>query len=270
MPMRILAVAIALSLAFPAHAQLKTEVVTVDVRPGVTMSYLGVAPAGPAKAAVILFAGGNGALKLSPSGTMGSDLGGNFLVRMRGLFARQGFYVAALDAASDKQGGMDGATRLSPQYAQDVAKVIAEVKKRSGAPIWLVGTSAGTLSVASAAARIGQADLRPSGVILTSTMTTLSAADKCGKTVYDASLAAIKAPVLVVSHRDDNCACTPGGAPFGAKLLAALAGTSAKEHKIVTGGNPPLSGPCDARAAHGYFGIEDSVVTVIADWIKSH
>jgi pimeloyl-ACP methyl ester carboxylesterase len=253
-----------------AQTLLKTEVVTVDVRPGVTISYLGVTGGGQPKAAVILLAGGNGALNLAPSGAIGSGLAANFLIRTRGQFARQGFYVAALDAASDRQAGMDGATRLSPQYAQDIAKVIAEVKKRTGLPVWLVGTSAGTLSAASAAARIAQAELRPNGIVLTSTMTTLSAADNCGKSVYDTALAAIKVPVLVVSHREDNCACTPGGAAAGAKLLAALAGTSSREHKVVTGGSPPLSGPCDARAPHGFFGIEESVVLAIADWIKSH
>jgi pimeloyl-ACP methyl ester carboxylesterase len=271
--MRILAFAIALLFALPhavAQTQLKTEVVTVEVRPGATMSYLGVTGSDPPKAAVILLAGGNGALNLGPSGAIGSNLAANFLIRVRGQFARQGFYVAALDAASDKQGGMDGPTRLSPQHSQDIAKVIAEVKKRTGLPVWLVGTSAGTLSAASAAARIAQADLRPTGVVLTSVMTALSSADNCGKTVYDASLAAIKVPVFIVSHRDDVCACSPGGAAVGAKVLAALTGTSAKEHRLVTGGSPPLSGPCDARAPHGFFGIEDSVVAVIADWIKGH
>jgi hypothetical protein len=53
--------------------------------------------------------------------------------------------------------------------------------------------------------------------------------------------------------------------------MAALTGTKSKEHKIVTGGNPPLSsGPCMARTAHGFFGAESEVVQVIAGWIAQH
>ena len=134
---------------------------------------------------------------------------------------------------------MNGAIRLSPQHAQDIGKVMAEVKKRAGAPVWLVGTSAGTLSAASAAARLARSPSRPHGIVLTSTMTTLDAAGHCGKSVYHASLAAIKGPVLIVSHRDDGCRCTPGGSTAGAKLVATLSGLPAKEHMIFTGGSPP-------------------------------
>ena len=258
-----------LAFASPAFAQIKTEVVTVEVRPGATLRYLGLHPGGKPRAAVILLAGGNGVLKLSPSGAFGSNLGLNFLVRSRGQFAGQGLYVAVVDAASDRQGGMNGAIRLSAQHAQDIGKVIAEVRKRSGAPVWLVGTSAGTLSAAGVAPRLASSNSRPHGVVLSSTMTSL-VPGYCGKSVYDAALGSIRMPALVVSHRDDGCQCTPGDAAAGGKLMAALSGSPAKEHKIFTGGNAPISGPCDARSQHGFFGIEGSVVKFIADWIKRH
>jgi hypothetical protein len=259
------------ALAQPAQEKLKEEVVTLEVRPGVTMKYLGVAAGGPPKAAVILLAGGNGALQLTPSGSMG-DLRVNFLVRSRGRFAREGLYVAALDADSDRQAGMDGAYRLSLGHAKEIGQFIADLKKRTGVPVWLVGTSAGTLSTAGAAARLfAQNQLpRPDGIVLTSTMTQVDAAGHCGKSVYDAPLNTITAPVLVVSHQDDGCACSPGSAAIGATLLARFTGATVKEHKIFTGGNAPLSGPCDARAPHGFFGLETEVVQAIADWIKSH
>jgi hypothetical protein len=270
---KIAAIAIALLFvlapAFPALAQLKIEVITVEVRPSATMKYLGLAGSEPPKAAVILLAGGNNVLNLGPTGSIGTDLRLNFLIRSRELFARQGLYVAALDVASDRRGGMDGNIRLSQQYAQDIAKVIAEIKQRTGAPVWLVSTSSSTLSAAAAAARLAASSARPHGIVLTSTQSTL-VAGFCGKTVYDAALSAIRGPVFVVSHRDDGCKCSPGSAAVGTRLLAALTGASPKEHKIFTGGSPPLSGPCDARAPHGFFGIESAVVEAIADWIKSH
>jgi pimeloyl-ACP methyl ester carboxylesterase len=162
---------------------------------------------------------------------------------------------------------MNGAVRLSLQHAQDIGRVIAQLKDRVGVPVWVIGTSAGTLSAANAGSR---SEPRPHGIVLTSTMTQLDAAGYCGKSVYDASLAALRLPVLVVSHRDDGCACSPGSAAVGSKLLASLTGASAKEHKVFTGGSAPKSGPCDARSQHGYFGLEGSVVRAIADWIKSH
>lgn len=266
---RSLVPALALFAALPCTAQaqqLKTEAITVNVRPGATMRYLAVS-AGEPKAAVILLPGGNGALKLDAKGAFGSDLAGNFLIRARGMFAREGLYVASLDAASDQQAGMNGQVRLSPQHAQDVGKVIADVKTRAGVPVWIVGTSAGTLTAANVGARL-RGD-RPHGVVFTSTMTQLQAGH-CGKSVYDAQLSAISVPVLVVSHSEDGCGCSLGGEAANRKLLAALSGASAKEQKVFSGGSAPVSGPCDAKAQHGYFGIEASVVKAIADWIKSH
>jgi hypothetical protein len=267
------AVAAAMPLALPsapAVAQLTSEVVTVRVRPGVTMQYLETRGSKRPRAVVILFAGGSGVLALQPSGKIGTDLALNFLIRSRELFAREGLAVAALDVASDlRRSGMNGDIRLSAQHAQDVAHVIADLRKRIGAPVWLVGTSSGTISAAGVAARLALSEAPPDGVVLTSTQTTLAAAH-CGRTVYFAKLAAIRAPVLAVSHGDDACPCSPGTAKAGAKLMAALSSASAKEHKTFTGGATPLSkGPCLARAPHGFFGIEGKVVRAIAEWIKS-
>jgi hypothetical protein len=260
-----LAVAVLCALPFAAQAQLRTETITVNVRPGATMRYLAVS-AGEPKAALILLTGGNGVLKLDAEGKIGA-LGGNFLIRNRHLFAREGLYVASLDAASDQQGGMNGQIRLSAQHAQDLAKVIADVKQRAGVPVWVAGTSAGTLTAANVAARARGNGVH--GVIFTSTMTQL-VPNLCGKSVYDAELSAFSGPVLVVSHADDGCGCSPGGAAPNNKLLAALKGASAKEQKVFSGGAPPKSGPCDAYSPHGYFGLETDVVKSIASWIKSH
>lgn len=270
--MRLPAITIAFVLVASLATAAPAEVVSVEVRRGVAMRYLAIAPDGPPAAAVILLAGGNGVLRLSPSGSIGTDLSLNFLIRSREPFARHGLFVAVLDAASDRQGGMNGAIRLSEQHAQDVGKGVAYVKSRTGSTaVWLIGNSAGTLSVANAGARLSRADqtMRPAGVVLTSTMTTLGAPE-CGKTVYDAALADLRMPVLVVSHESDGCPCSPGSATVGARFLGACSRAPVKEHKIFTGGSAAISGPCDARAPHGFFGIEDSVVEYIATWIKTH
>jgi hypothetical protein len=162
---------------------------------------------------------------------------------------------------------MNGKIRMSAEHAQDVGKVIAEIKKRTGVPVWVVGTSASTLSAVNIGARANPA---PDGIVLSSTMTTLDSSGYCGMSVYNGPLASIRKPVLVVSHKDDGCACSPGSPEVGAKLVAALSGASAKEFKMFTGGSPPRSPPCDAHSQHGYLGIEGDVVKAIADWVKTH
>jgi hypothetical protein len=262
----IIANVLGMAAAQSAGAQ---DLITVQVRDGATMSYLGLAGGKKPAAVVVLLAGGSGVLGLGPGGSIGTDLRLNFLMRSLELFARQGLYVAALDAASDREEGMNGAYRLTLQHAREIGQVIAHLKGRLGASVWLVGTSSGSLSIVNAAARLPVADLPgPDGVVTTSTQTELT--PYCRRTVYDASLSAIRVPVLVASHRDDACACSPGSAAAGSRLMAALTGTSTKEHRIFTGGLGPLSGPCAGRAQHGFFGIEERVVKAIADWIKVH
>ncbi len=82
-------------------------------------------------------------------------LEGNSLVRSRDLFHAAGFVTALVDAPSDHRGedGLGG-FRLSAQHADDIGKVIAEVRARTSLPVWLVGTSRGAISAANAASRL--------------------------------------------------------------------------------------------------------------------
>jgi hypothetical protein len=155
----------------PAAAQLATTVVSVGVRPGVTMKYLEIAASERPRAAVVLMAGGKGVLGLSPSGEIGTDLKLNFLMRTREQFAGAGMVVAALDVASDQMRGLNGDIRLSAGHAQDIAKVIADLKRRHNVPVWLVGTSASTISAVSVAARFADPKSGgPDGLVLTSSL----------------------------------------------------------------------------------------------------
>jgi hypothetical protein len=245
-----------------------SQVVTLATRPKVTVSYAAWQANPPADihAAIVLLAGGNGALHIASSGSV-TSLEWNFLVRSRELFLRAGVdFIAAVDAPSDRPAGMNGGFRLSQAHADDVAKVIDDVRARSGLPVWLVGTSTGTLSAANVAARLSGTLSDPDGIVLTSTMAQLDDRGYCGHTVFQAKLAAIRRPVLVVSHQNDACICTP--AAKADAILKALALPGKREKKIFAGGLAPVSGPCEARAEHGYYGIEQAVTSFIATWIK--
>jgi len=279
---RMIAVVLGLLLALEFTPPLRAELIVrppppveVKVRPGVTIKYLAlVKPKTTPRAAVILFAGGNGLLSLQPNGTIGTNLSGNFLVRSRDLFVQRNLFVAVVDTPN--QVAIDGNVRLSAQYAQDNAHVIADVRGRiDGGKVWLVGTSTGTMSAASIAARLPRIApptkdnlRRPDGIVLTATQSNV-VKGVCGRTVFNAQLSAVNVPALVVHHLADDCRCSPS--KFAPKVVAALTAAPAKELITFTGGDPPISkDPCMARTPHGFLGIEDKVVADIAGWIRDH
>jgi hypothetical protein len=212
-----------------------------------------------AKATVILFAGGDGRLNLNPVG-FGSNLQANFLVRTRDFYTAHGIRVAIVDAPSDA--AIFPNFRLTAEHAQDIQGVIGYLHRRFNDPVWVVGTSSGTVSAANAASRLFGHD-GPDGLVLTSSV--LKAA---GMSVFDTHLAAITVPTLVVHHELDVCPSTLfADVPT---LMAAL--TSASDLQLVsfTGGGPPVGGVCDAFHWHGYIGIEAQVTDAIADFILAH
>jgi len=251
----------AILLAAPAAAQ----VVDLPVRPGVTVRVLLALPSGPPRALALLLTGGRGVANIPDRPGPGWARNGNFLVRSRGLFRERGVAAAVVDAPSDRRDGL-GAWRLSAEHADDLAAVAAALRGRAGgAPVWLVGTSAGTLSAASAAAQLPPGTI--DGVVLTAAVTRggRPTNDLAGRSLGDVDLARIRMPVLLVHHRDDACVSSPfaGVAALRVRLAAALR----VEVVALSGGHPPRSAPCDALSPHGFLGIEDQAVDAIVAWI---
>jgi predicted alpha/beta-hydrolase family hydrolase len=257
---RILAVLLVVA-AVQASAATE-EVRSVATRKGVTQAFLLVrSPKTPA-ASVILFAGGDGHLALSPPNEIG-QLKTNFLVKMRERFANAGFLVAVIDTPSDR--GDYWNFRTSKEHAEDVKQVIAALREMAPVPVWLVGTSMGSVSAAGVAGRLAEGTAGPDGLVLTSSIVQTSR--NTGETVKTAKLGDIRIPTLIVRHKDDACKfSSPGEAP---SLYKALAQANPKELLTFEGGNPPKPDPCETQAPHGYFGIERDVVDAIIQWIKA-
>ena len=161
--------------------------------------------------ALVLLPGGPGYAALDAKGCAGK-LKGNSLVRSRDLFHRAGFVTALVDAPSDHRGedGLGG-FRMSPQHAEDIGKVIAYLRERTKLPVWLVGTSRGTISAVNAASRL-TGPAAPDGLVLTSPVTSGRVGGYkawVAQTVFSARLDAIRVPVLVVAHAADTCIRTP-------------------------------------------------------------
>jgi hypothetical protein len=52
--------------------------------------------------------------------------------------------------------------------------------------------------------------------------------------------------------------------------MKALKKAPVKELMTFAGGSPAISPPCEAKAPHGYLGLEARVVAAIAAWIRAH
>ena len=138
--------------------------------------------------------------------------------------------------------------------------VIAWLKQQAPVPVWLVGTSRGTQSAAYIATEATPAQGGPDGIVLTSTILT----EKGGRAVPQMPVEKLSIPVLVVHHEQDGCKlCAFSDMP---QLMDKLAKTPKAELISVTGGQNQ-GDPCEAKAYHGYNGIEADVVGKISRWV---
>lgn len=237
------------------------EVKTLPTRPGVTEAFILLTPAGPPAASVILFTGGYGRLGLAQVGTATRNT--NFLVRNRQRFAQHGFLTAVIDAPSDLQTAGLVQFRTTAKHAEDVKAVMAFLRTAAPAPVWLIGTSMGSVSAASVAARLGRAG--PEGVVLTSSVTRFSRQQI--ESLRDVDLDRIVVPTLIVHHRDDACGASPyaEAAQLGKRLRRS------PKHALLTfeGGSGTQGDPCEPFSPHGYLGLDDEVIGAIAAWIKA-
>jgi len=260
MTFRTLSVLLLFTATSGVHAQ-SPQVVDVPSRSGVTQRILVITPDKP-KAAVILFAGGDGGLTLEADGRI-PKLSGNFLVRSRQLFADEDLTTVVIDAPSDKQSyPFLSGHRQTDDHVADVKAVIAWLRQQSRIPVWLIGTSRGTQSVGHIATRLPVADGGPDGIVLTATVVN----DPRSRAVPDMALDRIRIPVLVAHHRQDSCrVCLYSDVP---RLMERLT-TPPRKELITFDGGIGTGDPCQARAHHGFNGIEGKVVQRIAAWITA-
>jgi alpha/beta superfamily hydrolase len=244
--------------ALTALGAVTSGVFDIPTRSGVNQRILVLAPQSP-KAAVILFAGGHGGLQITSDGSFGWGKG-NFLVRTRQDFADQGLLTIVVDAPSDRQRKpfLMG-FRQTGDHVTDIKKVIAWVRQQEKIPVWLVGTSRGTQSVAYIATELNNSD-GPDGIVLTSSILT----DNKMLPVTSLPLEKLTIPVLVVHHELDGCS----HCPFSdiSSLMKKLDHTPRKELLSFKEGQS-RGDPCEAHAYHGFNGIESKVVRQIANWI---
>lgn len=264
--MRILASTL---LCLPLAALACGEVVTLDTHGGTTTRYALTAPP-KASAVLVLLPGGGGYVDLGADGCA-QKLKGNSLIRSQPILQKEGLATALVDAPSDHftDEGL-GAFRAQAAHAEDLGKVIVDLRARLKVPVWLAGTSRGAISAANAASRLSGA-AAPDGVVITSPVTVGTSGGRLpwtAQTVYDAPLENLRMPLLLVAHGADTCMRSPPGGIAG---IAQRAKSARVQSVTVTGGpgarNSGLAA-CEGRSPHGFADQEAEVAQGIARFVR--
>jgi hypothetical protein len=184
--------------------------------------------------AIILLAGGDGAIGVGADGTIAHP--GNQLVRTRMAYAARGFAVLVPDCCVD----LAAAVEYMGQYGR----------------VTVVATSRGTQRAAHGIA----AGARPARLVLTSGFLSDASGDSDNVMGIVGSPASLP-PTLVVHHRHDECRKT---SPEGVKPFLDWAG--GKAHVVWLDGGVSEGDPCEAFAHHGFNGIDMQVVSVVSSF----
>ncbi len=217
----------------------------------------------------VLLTGGDGQLDFNKDGCprKSPDSG---LLRMTEGFNKSGFITALVDTKKEFPETTElGGLRLTRAHANDIGRVVLDIRTRLGRPIWLVGMSRGTLSAVNAAASlVGSAG--PDGLIL------LSPTLRRGRfnmfTLMDLALESIRSPFLMIGSEHDACQSSDNS------IFQRFANrTRSIRHKeIVLSGYPEQeSGAvsslhlCRGDSPHGFLKQEAEVVKIVNKFVRS-
>lgn len=248
------------------------ELLTVTTHAGTTSRLSLAMPEPPTdpRATLILLPGGGGFADLDDAGCARA-LKGNSLIRAIPHFRRAGLATVLVDAPSDHHGddGLGG-FRTTAEHAADLGRIIALARERLAAPVWLVGTSRGSISAANAASRLPDGAGAAGVVVSSALMAGQYGARKAwvADSVFDLPLEALRLPILILGHARDSCVRSP---PSLMERFMARVGSTRKKAVLMDGGPDP-SGfsaalACEGRSPHGFFGQDEEMARVMTDFI---
>lgn len=227
------------------------EVIDIPSSQGDSTRTLFIASPSP-KATVLLFIGGDGQLRLTDNG---QTKHGHTFVRSIDRWSSHNINAVLIDTPFDLGNAMRGHKRGTSEHLTRVSEVTAYYAKKTGTPLWIFGHSMGTSTVA-AFLSSGKPEISLlKGYIVAGTHK--------GESVP----ASVKLPALGIHHKREACEATPieaseaiinSRSPDTPKKMVLLDGGEDKGHR------------CQARAYHGFNGIEDEFVDTAAKFILSN
>jgi hypothetical protein len=190
-------------------------------------------PASP-RASVILMPGGDGKLGVGANGEI-SSLRGNQLVRTRHAYLKNNLAVLVIEAGTNLVAAV---------------RHMAAIKR----PVTVIATSRGTQRAAYGIAQ----GAKPDALVLTAGFLTDESGSRENVKNILGSPAALP-PTLIIHHRRDACRHT---LPDGVEPFIRWAGGKARAAWL--DGGTDTGNPCQARAYHGFNGLDGRVVSLAA------
>lgn len=234
------------------------RVLELPLGDGLDQRVLYDAPPHP-RATLVMLPGGSGRIGVRRNGDLRHE--DNFVVRTRADWVARGYAVLIPDAVDQKNlRGM----RSSPVYGRLVDGLAAYARDQAPAPIFLVGTSQGTIAAMNGAAH-ARAGLI-AGLVLTESVSVPGR--RSTETVFNADPVGVRVPVLVVANRDDACDVAPP--EMAPRIAAAMTHSPSVRVLTVRGGMQRSNTACSSLSPHGYYGIEKEVVGGIVGWLQTH
>jgi pimeloyl-ACP methyl ester carboxylesterase len=212
-------------------------------------------PSRKMRGVIVMFPGGAGDVGIERNGDVRH--GDNFVVRTRDLWAQRSYGVVIVDAIGHQS--MRG-LRSTAMYADVATRIVAFAHEVSNAPVWVMGTSQGSIAAMSAASHAEPGQV--AGVVLTESVSILGHSHE---TVFDAHPESVRVPALVVANQDDECKVAP---PSMAEKIARSMRDAPTTVMMEQGGSNTSSNACSSLSPHGYYGIEPKVVNDIAGWME--
>lgn len=231
----VIAMALLMLAAASATAEARDELVTSLVSAdGEPIPYILTSNGDRPSHAILLMPGGPGNLSPRLDGSqLTMSLGGNFLIRTREMFARPPIVAASIDATT------------TPAR---ILAIVGDLQARFGPlAVYVAGNSRGTYATMTLAPLL---DGQVAGFIHTSSLNAIASFDT----------RPFKSRHLIVHHTLDLCT--------GARFSAALANhRSYGTALIAMEGGTSIDRPCEARAHHGFYGVERETVDRINAWM---
>jgi hypothetical protein len=210
---------------------------------------------GDTKGIIVMFPGGTGEIDIEKSGRVKNAK--NFVVRSDDLWCDRGYGIVLVDALDHQS--MRG-QRSSAAYAEITQKIIEFAHRQANVPVWVLGTSQGSIAAMNAASHAGR--IRLAGLILTESVSILGGSHE---TVFNAHPDDVRVPSLVVANADDRCTVAP---PSMAQSIAQSIRRAPTTVLGVSGGIQRTQDDCGSLTPHGYYGVEEKVVDDIVDWMQ--